>query len=124
MAYRGIDPKRLGQNLNIVDAAVGELIIMRRFVSASGVESAAAAGFAPSAAYIDTPMTAHLQRPTLRQQATPAGRLTDGAFGLVLPICPSPDDRLMWRGAEYRIDGDPTPARADNRWVVTIVRSE
>lgn len=123
--YRGPNARRL-INQHIQDPLhfAGQTAIWRRYVSASA--GTPMAGFGASAVYVDQVITGVFGTPPavlkLAQLQTDAGQSMVADFTVATREKLARDDRLIWNGETYRVDGDPVPVPLTNSYISTLKR--
>lgn len=124
MPYRGPNPERQRQQTNTtVMTHAGNTATWMQYISASG--GIPAAGIGATAFWREQLITAVFS-PAQGQpeEQTPGGMLADAELTVVTEQQLGRNDRLIWRGVEYRVDSDPQPSKLNDGWISLIKRGD
>jgi len=132
MPYRN-DFNRSHKQVNIIADQNAHVVTWRQYVSASGAGASNVAGFGDKPSYREQQISAFFTQSVgigglpLGQNAygdRAAGMLQAGDMRAVTSQPLAPNDELIWRGDQYRVDSEATPARMDGWWVSTVKRGQ
>ncbi len=124
MPYRSPDPQRQRKQTNAtVMKYAGNTATWMQYISASG--GIPAAGIGATAFWREQVITA-VFAPAAGQEEmqTPGGMLAAADLTVATEQQLGRNDRLLWRGVEYRVDSDPQPSKLNNGWISLIKRGE
>jgi len=125
MPYR-FDRDRFERHFdNTLTPLVGQGVIWRRYISASG--EIPDAGIGNTIYTADTPITAFIgvypnSIPRMLQAQTPAGMIPAGETFITCPHKLNKNDEIIHRGAVYRVDSEPQFAVMSSAWMAVLKR--
>ncbi len=128
MPYRR-DRQRFEANVSDVTLPfVGQGVIWRRYISASGVTSEESyAGFGEAVVSAENMITAFVgvfpnSIPRVLQNQTPAGMIAAGETFITTQHRIDKNDEIVHRGAVYRVDSEPQFVVMTSAWAAVLKR--
>lgn len=124
MSYRGVQRTRIDQQLREIRSQNAYTAIWRKYVSAAAGVAAAGQGSAYYyATAIITGWFGNRVVASTPEHQSPAGLIAAGDVYCVTKEQLDRRDEIVWRGATYRVEGDPVPAKMAGDWVVGLKRT-
>lgn len=128
MPYRRDVNRFEGNVRNVVAPFVGQGVIWRRYISASGVTSEESyAGLGDTINTAENMITAFIgvfpnSIPRVLQAQTPAGMIAAGETFITTQNKISKYDEIVHRGATYRVDSEPQFIVMTSAWAAVLKR--